>query len=166
MSGDIINRLMKRKNISKSEAVKEAQQQGYYDNPTERSQRTANAQASAEADYQERNKAPPTFWEQVGSTLEDVAPTVAELALHAIEGGSKEKEEMRGAGWYDDIKEWVNRQGYNLLRKYHPAFAWMPEAEGSGMPVIKFRDEMTPEELYADYKMRGRGSYLRPDRES
>ena len=91
--GDIIDRLMQKKNMSKSEAVKYAQQQGYYDNPAERSQRTATAQAEAEAN---KPKAPPTFWEQVGSTLEDIAPTVAELAVHALGAGKHDKGKEMG----------------------------------------------------------------------
>jgi hypothetical protein len=31
-----------------------------------------------------------------------------------------------GAGVWDDVKGWLNKQAYKLLR-YHPAFHWMPE---------------------------------------
>ena len=115
--GDIVDRLMKKKNMSKSEAVKYAQEQGYYDNPAERSQRTADAQAKAEADYQASHPKQPTFWEQVGSTLEDIAPTVAELAVHALGAGKHDKGremgqalqhimskgDLKGGSFWDDL---------------------------------------------------------------
>jgi len=36
---------------------------------------------------------------------------------------------LHGGGWYDDLKGWINRQGYKLLR-YHPLFAMLPDIGG------------------------------------
>jgi hypothetical protein len=108
--GDIIDRLMQRKNMSESQAVKYAQEQGYYDTASEKAQRTSEAQSKADAEA-EANKAP-TFWQQVGSTLEDVAGPVAELAVHALGAGKHAKGKemgqalqhmMKGCGAWEDI---------------------------------------------------------------
>jgi hypothetical protein len=86
--GDAIDMLMKR-GMSKAQAEQYATDQGYYDNPAERAQRTSEAHAAADAEA-EANK-PKTFWQGVGDMLQDVAEPVAELAIHALGAGQKKR---------------------------------------------------------------------------
>jgi hypothetical protein len=79
-----------------------------------------------------RGMAPSQYITDIGGLYDEVSQDEPEERQGEPDYTTGDGKPMRGTGIWQDIKNWMHKQAYKVLR-HHPAFGWLPEnPTGSG----------------------------------